>query len=195
MTVEFGQVTKVVVPKNRDTGKPRGFAFVDMATHEDMQAAIDGVDGRLLRGRVLRASPTMSKDQQVKKRNQSSAMAKVHVGNISYETTQEELVEHFQQFGMVFEVYLPRNDNGRSRGFAFLSVKKDELDSIIENSNPKIFQSVQTQSNKIIFENKDYKNPYRVTYEFLTESSYRRTIEGRENDSLVTYVFDFKKSK
>lgn len=124
------------MPKNRDSGKPRGFAFVDMATEEEMKAAIEGVTGQILDGRVLRASPTLTKDQQGKRNNQSSsAMAKVHVGNIAYTTTQEEVVEHFQQFGMVFEVYLPRNDQGQSRGFAFVTVKKDELDSVIEKAN------------------------------------------------------------
>lgn len=65
--------------------------------------------------------------------------------------------------------------------------------SIIRNSNPKIFKAVLSASNKIIFENKEYKNPYEVTYEFISNSSYRRTIRGYENDSLVIYEFDFKK--
>lgn len=69
------------------------------------------------------------------------------------------------------------------------------LFSVIRNSNPKIFKSVTFEEKKIIFENEDYKNPYQVKYEFLSDQLYRRTIEGRENDSLVIYEFNFKKSQ
>lgn len=69
------------------------------------------------------------------------------------------------------------------------------LFSVIRNSNPKIFKAVSSEENKIIFENDDYKNPYQVTYEFFSNQSFRRTIMGRENDSLVIYEFNFKKSE
>jgi len=67
------------------------------------------------------------------------------------------------------------------------------LFSIIKDSNPKIFKSISLEQNKIIFENKDYKNPFKVTYEFIDATNYKRTISGYENDSLVVYEFNFKK--
>lgn len=76
-------------------------------------------------------------------------------------------------------------------------VKVDEeviLFSVIKNSNPKIFRAISLTDNQIIFENKDYKNPFLVTYEFLDKMNYRRTIKGYEGDSLIVYVFNFKKT-
>lgn len=67
------------------------------------------------------------------------------------------------------------------------------LYSVIRNSNPKIFRASSMLPDKIIFENDDYKNPFRVTYEFLGHYKYRRTIQGYEQDSLVSYVFDFRR--
>lgn len=67
------------------------------------------------------------------------------------------------------------------------------LFSVIKNSTPKIFQAIEQSNNKIVFENRDYRNPYKVTYEFFDSNKYVRTIEGLENDSLVIYTFDFKK--
>ena len=64
--------------------------------------------------------------------------------------------------------------------------------SVIRDSNPKIFKSVKFEENQIIFRNDEYKNPYEVKYEFLSNENYRRTITGLENDSLVTYEFNFK---
>ena len=69
------------------------------------------------------------------------------------------------------------------------------LFSVIKNSNPKIFKSISLDESRIIFANEDYKNPYQVTYEFLSDQSYRRTIKGREKDSLVMYEFNFEKSQ
>jgi hypothetical protein len=67
------------------------------------------------------------------------------------------------------------------------------LFSIIKNSNPKIFKAKSFDNDQIIFENDDYKNPYQVKYEFLTNGKYRRTIKGYEKDSLVVYEFNFVK--
>lgn len=67
------------------------------------------------------------------------------------------------------------------------------LISVIKNSPPKIFQAIDQDDKTLLFENKDYKNPFQVKYEFLDPSNYRRTISGYEQDSLVVYEFNFKK--
>ncbi len=69
------------------------------------------------------------------------------------------------------------------------------LFSVIKNSNPKIFKSIYREDDKIIFENDDYKNPYQVIYEFISDQEYKRTITGKEKDSIVVYEFHFKKNK
>lgn len=67
------------------------------------------------------------------------------------------------------------------------------LFSVIKNSNPKIFKAIETLDNKLVFFNDDYSNPFKVTYEFQDSLKYRRTIQGKENDSLVEYIFTFRK--
>lgn len=49
-------VSKVDLMVDRDTGQPRGFAFVEMATETDAQAAIQALDGKELDGRALRVN-------------------------------------------------------------------------------------------------------------------------------------------
>lgn len=49
----YGEVSKVDVITDRDTGRPRGFAFVEMADAAATQAAIRGVNGTDLGGRTL----------------------------------------------------------------------------------------------------------------------------------------------
>jgi RNA recognition motif-containing protein len=47
----FGKVNKATVALDRETGKSRGFAFVEMANREDGTAAINGLDGKTFNGR------------------------------------------------------------------------------------------------------------------------------------------------
>lgn len=49
----YGEVNQVSVITDRDTGRPRGFAFVEMSDNAAAQAAIRGVNGMELGGRTL----------------------------------------------------------------------------------------------------------------------------------------------
>jgi len=50
------KVTSARIMTDRDTGKPRGFAFVEMETEQDAQAAIQAMNGTELDGRPLRVN-------------------------------------------------------------------------------------------------------------------------------------------
>ncbi len=49
----FGQVSTVNIIKDKFTGEYRGFAFVEMPTKEEADAAITGLNGKELKGRAL----------------------------------------------------------------------------------------------------------------------------------------------
>jgi RNA recognition motif-containing protein len=53
---QFGTVADAKVVMDRDTGRPRGFAFVEMASDAEMAKAIEGLNGRELDGRALNVS-------------------------------------------------------------------------------------------------------------------------------------------
>ncbi len=48
-----GKVEKVTVVRDRGTGQPRGFAFVEMANDGEAEKAIASLNGSSLRGRTL----------------------------------------------------------------------------------------------------------------------------------------------
>ncbi len=48
-----GEVSSVNVITDRDTGRPRGFAFVEMATEQAANAAIAALNGQEVDGRAL----------------------------------------------------------------------------------------------------------------------------------------------
>ncbi len=49
----FGEVTSATLVMDRDTGRPRGFGFVEMPDNSQAQAAIAGMNGKNLDGRDL----------------------------------------------------------------------------------------------------------------------------------------------
>lgn len=51
---ETGDVISVVIPKNHDTGRSRGFAFVEFADEMQASMAVEVYNGRSLAGRELR---------------------------------------------------------------------------------------------------------------------------------------------
>ena len=50
------KVVEVKIVTDRDTGQPRGFAFVEMSSPAEAQAAIAALDGQQLDGRTLRVN-------------------------------------------------------------------------------------------------------------------------------------------
>jgi cold-inducible RNA-binding protein len=55
------QVAEVAIITDRETGRPRGFAFVTMATEADAQAAIEALDGQSLGGRTIKVNESQDK--------------------------------------------------------------------------------------------------------------------------------------
>lgn len=50
---QHGEVTKAQVITDRDTGRSRGFGFVEMASSDAAKAAVEALDGHNLDGRAL----------------------------------------------------------------------------------------------------------------------------------------------
>ncbi len=54
-------VKEVAIPSDRETGRPRGFAFVTMGSDADAKAAIDAWNGKDLDGRNLKVNEAQDK--------------------------------------------------------------------------------------------------------------------------------------
>lgn len=57
----YGQVDKVTIVTDRDSGQPRGFAFVEMANDGEAEKAIAGLNGSQLGGRNLNVNEARPK--------------------------------------------------------------------------------------------------------------------------------------
>lgn len=61
---QYGTVSEVFLPTDRDTGRPRGFAFISMDTAEAMHAAIEGQNGKEFLGRALTINEARPREER-----------------------------------------------------------------------------------------------------------------------------------
>ena len=59
-----GTVTRTTIVTDRETGRPRGFAFVEMATDADATAAVQGLDGTSLGGRTIQVNIARPREER-----------------------------------------------------------------------------------------------------------------------------------
>ena len=60
----FGQVARVHIAMDRETGRARGFAFVEMPDDAEAAKAIAGLDGKDVGGRNLKVSDARPKERR-----------------------------------------------------------------------------------------------------------------------------------
>jgi RNA recognition motif-containing protein len=60
----FGQVDRVSIMTDRDTGRSRGFGFVEMASNEDGEKAITALNGSQVGGRSINVNEARPKTER-----------------------------------------------------------------------------------------------------------------------------------
>ncbi|MEW6412493.1 MAG: RNA-binding protein [Candidatus Zixiibacteriota bacterium] len=60
----YGQVTNVNIIKDRYSGESRGFGFVEMASKDEGLAAIEGLNGKDLKGRALNINEARPREER-----------------------------------------------------------------------------------------------------------------------------------
>ncbi len=145
-----GKVVSVSLPKDRMTGRPRGFGFVTLATPEEAESARTALDGSLQGGRSISVRPFQAEPPRkgegapLSSGPRSSTMAAgprsagpppqapdrtLYVGNLPYDCSQPEvetLINGVVGEGQVVRVHLPMDPDGRKRGFGFVTMASSE---------------------------------------------------------------------
>ncbi|AFZ30587.1 RNA-binding protein [Gloeocapsa sp. BRSZ] len=62
--LEYGDVKSVQLPTDRETGRVRGFAFVEMGTEAEEAAAIEALDGAEWMGRNLKVNKAKPREDR-----------------------------------------------------------------------------------------------------------------------------------
>eukprot|EP00549_Striatella_unipunctata_P015568 CAMPEP_0118712044 /NCGR_PEP_ID=MMETSP0800-20121206/24518_1 /TAXON_ID=210618 ORGANISM="Striatella unipunctata, Strain CCMP2910" /NCGR_SAMPLE_ID=MMETSP0800 /ASSEMBLY_ACC=CAM_ASM_000638 /LENGTH=379 /DNA_ID=CAMNT_0006616893 /DNA_START=95 /DNA_END=1234 /DNA_ORIENTATION=+ len=139
---EYGTVKFCRIPLDKYNGLCRGFGFVHMTTVEEMNSAIEALNGHSIGDRQIRVSvsdPTY-KDNKGSMGPKPSDK-KLYIGNLSFEATEDDLTTLFSAYEPT-SVFIPKDrDSGLSKGYAFVTLKGDNIDAALEEFNGTEFMS------------------------------------------------------
>ncbi|KAL7521962.1 hypothetical protein ACHAWX_006664 [Stephanocyclus meneghinianus] len=133
-----GEVKRITLPTDKITGRPRGFAFVQMTNAAETAAAIAALNESEMGGRTIYVSESLPKEKVVdnkKKYKRQESGTKIYVGNLNFDTTAETIQEAFQKYGEVKECFMPVDYDGNPRGFAFISMEEEDAVKAIDALN------------------------------------------------------------
>jgi len=143
-------VEELTVPRDRTTGRPRGFAFVRLTEEAEAERARQELDGRIVDGKMISVRPfhtdppvggsaprppreSIPGDRPPRSGPggggpQSPPERTLYVGNLPYDTSPEEVDGFLRGLGAdgVARVFLPVDPEGRKRGFGFVSMTSAE---------------------------------------------------------------------
>ena len=127
-----GTVSEISLPKDRATGRPRGFGFVTLATSEQAQAARDSLDGSFQAGKSISVRPFQAEPPKREagasgpRGGGQSSDRTLYVGNLPYDVTEAEVEALFPNAQDVVRIHLPLDADGRRRGFGFVTMNSVE---------------------------------------------------------------------
>src|ERR1700722_15182592 len=147
-----GKVVNVSLPKDRATGRPRGFGFVTLSTPAEAQAAPPTLDGSIQAGKSISVRPFQAEPPRRDgvgppmggPRGAPGGFSRgpggggmggpgapdrtLYVGNLPYDCTQQEVETLINGVadGQVVRVHLPTDPDGRKRGFGFVTMASAE---------------------------------------------------------------------
>ena len=74
---------------------------------------------------------------------------KIYVGNLSYNTTETQVKELFEEYGSVQSIaWITDRDTGRFRGFAFVEMEESSANAAIKSLNDKLVDGRELRVNE-----------------------------------------------
>lgn len=124
-----GLITRVKILTSPD-GRSKGVGFVTFETAEAMQSAL-AMNGQEFLGRTLRVNIAGDRPAAKSSPTQvpplvSSTTNVIFVGNLSYQCTESDIRDFFQPCGEIQEIRVPRDAEGRMKGFGFVTFREVE---------------------------------------------------------------------
>jgi polyadenylate-binding protein len=118
---QFGNILSCKVSTDMSTGKSRGYGFVHFESEESAQAAIEKVDGMLLKDKQVYVAAFVRRSQRIAQ--SQSEFTNCYIKNLKDNITEEEVKTYFTKFGEVASVAVKTS---KDRPFAFCDFKEHE---------------------------------------------------------------------
>lgn len=145
----FGEIVRAKVMTDRNTGRSKGFGYVEFTNLEDAVKAHKEMTGAQLDGRQINVDFSQPRpengntgdrrDQRARNFNDqlSEPTSVLFVGNIAFSANEQIIGDAFGQYGSVSSVRLPTDpDSGNLKGFGYVEFGSvDEAKAALEAMN------------------------------------------------------------
>jgi polyadenylate-binding protein len=123
---QYGEITSASLAHDNETGKSRGFGFVNYIRHEDASKAVDDLNDKDYKGQKLyvgRAQKKHEREEELRKQYEAARAEKVskyqgvnlYVKNLDDEVDDEKLRELFAPFGTITSAKVMRDTSSVDR--------------------------------------------------------------------------------
>ena len=188
--------TNKLVAGSKKTPENKGFAYVDFGTYEANTAAI-ALSETELNGRRLLIKDANNYEGRPKKEEPEAAMAakipegrsstKIFVGNLAFNTTEDDLWAHFEKCGKIRWVKVATfEDSGKCKGYGWVMFEEPEAAQWAVKGFVKIRETVETVEDFMDRENKadgDGDTEMKDTKEDREEAGAKEKAEDGDDEA------------
>lgn len=132
-----GKITSALVSRDENTGRSKGFAFINFETHEAAESAVNALNGFELHGRLIfvgRAQKKAEREEELRRQFEAAKLERsnkfvgvnLYVKNLAETIDEEKLRHEFSAFGTVNSCKIMVDEKGVSRGFGFVCFSNSE---------------------------------------------------------------------
>ncbi|CAA0826461.1 Polyadenylate-binding protein 2 [Striga hermonthica] len=130
----FGNILSCKVATDA-SGQSMGYGFVQYASDESAQKAIEKLNGMLLNGKQVYVGPFLRKQEREMSKDKTK-FTNVFVKNLSESTTEEDLQKIFGEFGTITSTVVMKDEDGTSKCFGFVNFENpDEAARAVDSLN------------------------------------------------------------
>jgi polyadenylate-binding protein len=117
----FGNILSCKIAYD-DEGRSKGYGFVHYETEEAAETAIEKVEGKMLKEKIVYVGKFKRKaDRDLEEGSSEKKFTNIFVKNLDETVTEAELKEQFEPFGEITSIALMSSEDGKSKGFAFIN--------------------------------------------------------------------------
>merc|ERR1711988_822839 len=134
----FGNILSCKVAQDMSNGESKGYGLVHFETEEAALNAIQKVNGMLLNGKkVFVGRFVPRKEREVELGEKARRFTNVYIKNINEEYDEGRLTEMFEKYGKISSVKIMKSEEGKSKGFGFVSFDTPEAQEACDELNGK----------------------------------------------------------
>src|SRR5699024_6020159 len=133
----YGAITSVHLEKDHETGKSKGFGFVNFECHEAALKAVEELNDKEINGQKIyvgRAQKKRERMEELKKQYELTRLEKLSkyqgvnlfIKNLDDTIDSEKLEEEFKPFGTITSARVMVDEAGKSKGFGFVCFSSPE---------------------------------------------------------------------